>query len=205
MKEVQGVTLHHRLLVRNSVKHYSGEYHVRITIGEAETSTDLTLLSDPWNDATPTDHAFLAGKLQEVTDLLNELLHRVEAVRKARGQIGALLQGHGDADELRTAAESAIRRLIDWVKMVTQTQCGTYEDEDSMPPMPDVHLRYLLDVLDRAGAPVSAGSLQRLKDLKAQWSERERELEAIISSDIADVNAWARTNGVAHVSTPGGG
>lgn len=182
-----------------------GEYHVRIAIGDAETDADLFLLPDPRNDATPADYAFLDGRLQEVTDLLNELLRRLQAVREARGQIEALLQAHGDAVELRTDGESAIRRLTDWVNLVTQTQYGTYEDEDSMPPMLDVHIRYLLDVMDRAGAPVSAGSLQRLEDLKAQWSEREAELDAIISSDIATVNAWARNNNVAHVSTPRGG
>lgn len=182
-----------------------GDYHVRIAMGDAEAEADFVLLPDPRSDATPADYAFLADKLQEVTDLLNQLLHRLHEVRKARGQIQALLQDHGDDAELRSAGESAIQRLTDWENQVTQTQYGTYEDEDSMPPMLDVHLRYLLDVLDRAGAPVSAGSLQRLEDLRAQWRERETELEAIISSDLAGVNGWARSHGVAHVSTPGGG
>jgi hypothetical protein len=70
--------------------------------------------------------------------------------------------------------------------------------------MLDVHIRHVLDVMDEAGAPVSAGSLQRLEDLKAQWSERKSELDAISASDIAAVNAWARTNGIAYVAAPGG-
>ncbi len=73
-----------------------------------------------------------------------------------------------------------------------------------MPPMLDVHIRHVLDVMDGAGAPVSAGSLQRLEDLKVQWSERKLELDAINASDIATVNAWAQNNGVVHVSPPGG-
>jgi hypothetical protein len=58
--------------------------------------------------------------------------------------------------------------------------------------------------MDRAGAPVSAGSLQRLEDLKVQWSERKLELDAINASDIAAVNGWAQDSGVAYVSPPGG-
>ena len=181
-----------------------GDYRVRISVGEAESSADLILLPDPRNDATADDYAFLAGKLREVTDVLNELLDRLNAVRKARGQIEALLEDHGDASELRAAGESAIRRLTDWVNLVTQTQYGTYEDEDSMPPMLDVQIRHVLDVIDGAGAPVSAGSLQRLEDLKVQWSERMLELDAINASDIATVNAWAQNNGITHVSSPGG-
>jgi photosystem II stability/assembly factor-like uncharacterized protein len=181
-----------------------GDYHVRIAIGDVESTADLTLLPDPRNDATPDEYALLAGKLGEVTDLLNELLEDLEAARKARGQVEALLEEHGDATELRAPGESAVRRLTDWENQVTQTQYGTYEDEDSMPPMLDVHFRHLLDVMNRAGAPVSAGSLQRLEDLEVEWSERKAELDAINASDIASVNAWAQNNGVAHVSTPGG-
>ena len=181
-----------------------GDYRVRIAIGDAASSADLTLLPDPRNDATTDDYTFLADKLREVTDMLNELLSYLEAVRKARGQIEVLLEDHADATELRAAGESAITRLTGWENQVTQTQYGTYEDEDSMPPMLDVHIRHVLDVIDRAGAPVSAGSLQRLDDLKVQWSERMLQLDAINASDIATVNAWAQGNGITHVSSPGG-
>jgi hypothetical protein len=181
-----------------------GSYHVRISIGDAESSADLTLLPDPRNDATPADYAFLDRKLQEVTDLLNELLDRLQAVRKARSQIEALLQDHGDDADIRAVGESAIKRLSDWENLVTQVNYGTYEDEDAMPPMLDVHIRHVLDVMDEAGAPVSEGSLQRLEDLKVQWREQTMELEAINASDIATVNAWAQNSGVPHVSPPGG-
>lgn len=135
--------------------------------------------------------------------MMNELLRSLKAVRKARSQIEALLEDHGDDRDLRQAGESAVRRLTDWENLVTQTQYSTYEDEDSMPPMLDAQIRYLIDVIDQAGAPVMAGSLERLEDLNDQWNERKVELDAINASDIAAVNGWARDNGVLHVSQPG--
>ncbi|NNM07522.1 MAG: glycosyl hydrolase, partial [Gemmatimonadetes bacterium] len=182
-----------------------GEYRVRVAIGGGESTAGLTLLPDPRADASPADYAFLDERLREVTDLLNDLLADLDAVRKARRQIEALMEDYPEDSELGEAGGSAIRRLVDWENLVTQNQYGTYEDEDSMPPMLDVHVRHLLDVMDGARAPVSAGSLQRLEDLKAEWNERRTELAAIGSSDIATVNAWAQNSGVAHVSTPGGG
>jgi hypothetical protein len=181
-----------------------GDYGVRITIGDFESSADLTLLPDPRNDAVSDDYNLLAVKLNEVTEMFNELYTMLEAGRKARGQLEALIEEHADATNLRAVGESAMRRLTDWENQVTQTQYGTYEDEDSMPPMLDVQIRHLLNVIDRAGAPVSAGSLQRLEDLRVEWGERKAELETIVDSDIAAVNAWAQSNGVAHISTPGG-
>ena len=71
-----------------------------------------------------------------------------------------------------------------------------------MPPMLDVHIRHVLDVVDEAGAPVAAGSLLRLYDLKSQWAERKAELADITATDIATVNDWASTNGVPHAAPP---
>ncbi len=71
-----------------------------------------------------------------------------------------------------------------------------------MPPMLDVHIRHVLDVIDRAGAPVSEGSLQRLSDLGFQWDDRKQELRDIARSDLAAINDWAEDNGVLHVAQP---
>jgi len=57
-------------------------------------------------------------------------------------------------------------------------------------------------VIDRAGAPVSEGSLERLSDLGFEWDDRKQELRAIASSDLAAVNDWAEDNDVQHVAQP---
>ncbi len=58
------------------------------------------------------------------------------------------------------------------------------------------------DVVDQAGSPVAAGSLQRLVDLKAQCVERTVELADINATDIATVIDWASANGVPHATLP---
>ena len=180
-----------------------GTYQVRVSVGDEESSAELTLLADPRVEATEDDYRFLAGKRREVTVLLNELLDNLAAARKARSQIKLLLTDFPEDEELQEIGELAVERLTAWENMVTQTQYGTYEDEDSMPPMLDVHIRHVLDVIDRAGAPVSAGSLQRLTDLEYQWDDRKAEIRAIGNSELAAINDWAQTNGVMHVAQPG--
>ena len=145
----------------------------------------------------------MAAKRRESTDLLNELLDSLAAARKSRDEVEALMVSFPEDDELQALGESAVERLTAWENTVTQTQYGTYEDEDSMPPMLDVHIRHVLDVIDRAGAPVSEGSLQRLSDLDFQWQDRRAELRSIANSDLEAINDWARQNRVLHVSQPG--
>jgi hypothetical protein len=180
-----------------------GRYQARVTLGDAQSTAEITLNPDPRNDASAADYEILAAKLAEVTSLLNELLDRLADVRKARTQAEMLLEEFPDVETLQAAGASAIEKLTAWENTVTQTQYGTYEDEDSMPPMLDVHIRHVLDVVDQASAPVSAGSIQRLADLQEQWAERKAALRETASSDIAAVNIWARENGVAHVIPPG--
>jgi len=180
-----------------------GVYNVRVSIGDVVSDTQLTLLPDPREEASGDDYRFLAEKRRESTVLLNELLDNLAVARKARSQIEALLADFPNAEDLQSMGELAISRLTEWENKVTQTKYGALEDEDSMPPMLDVHIRHVLDVIDRAGAPVSAGSLERLSDLDYLWQDQKSELRQISNSDIAAVNEWAKENGVLHVTSPG--
>ncbi len=180
-----------------------GTYRVTVSIGGAESSADLVLLPDPRSDASAADYLFLAGKRGEATSLLNDLLDNLAAARKSRGQVKALLAEFQEDEELQLLGEAAIEKLTAWENLVTQTQYGTYEDEDSMPPMLDVHIRHVLDVIDRAGAPVSEGSLLRLSDLEFEWQDRKADLRAIANIDLSEINDWARENGILPVVPPG--
>ncbi len=71
-----------------------------------------------------------------------------------------------------------------------------------MPLILNVHIRHVLDVVDQASAPVAAGSLQRLDDLKAQWAERKAEFAGITATNITTVSDWAIANGVPHATPP---
>ena len=179
-----------------------GTYRVTVTVGDAQSSADLVLLPDPRVEASPEDYEFLAQKRAEATAMLNDLLGSLSLARKARSQVRTLMEDHPDDADLQAIGGSAVARLTEWENKVTQTQYGTYEDEDSMPPMLDVHVRHALDVIDRAGAPVSQGSLDRLSDLDYEWLDRKAELRDIGNSDLAAINDWAIESGIQHVAEP---
>jgi hypothetical protein len=119
-----------------------------------------------------------------------------------RARIEALVLDSGDNESLKALSAQAISKINTWEDLVTQTGYKTYEDEDSMPPMLDVHIRHVFDVIDRAGAPVSEGSLQRLSDLREQWHVAKAQLLAISETDLHRINEWARENNVAYIVAP---
>jgi hypothetical protein len=83
---------------------------------------------------------------------------------------------------------------------VIQPLHETYEDEDAWETRLAGQIRFLLDVIDSTGAPVTEGALLRLADLKSQWDSLESQLHGIRSDHIDPINAWARENNVPHVS-----
>ena len=179
-----------------------GPYSVSVRIGDHSDSTDFVLSADPRVDANPDEYAFLDAKRSEAAAMLNELLGALNNARTARDRIKALILDSGDNESLKVLSAQAISKLNAWEDLVTQTGYETYEDEDSMPPMLDVHIRHVFDVIDRAGAPVSEGSLQRLADLREQWHVAKAQLFAITENELQRINEWARENNVAHIVAP---
>jgi photosystem II stability/assembly factor-like uncharacterized protein len=178
-----------------------GDYRVRIAIGDEEAVTGVTLVPDRRVDATPAEFAEVERHVTRLTDLINELLGGLAGMRKARGQVEALMAAFPDEATLGGAGRSAVERLSAWEREVYQVDFETYEDEDNLPGKMVKQVRHLLDVLDDAGPPVAAGALRRLEDLEARWAELRAELAAIESSDIAAVNRWAVESAVPYVST----
>ena len=179
-----------------------GQYSVSVRIGDHSDSASFALSADPRVDASPEDYLFLDAKLSEAATMLNELLEALDNARIARARIEALVLDSGNNAALKALCDKAINKLSTWENLVTQTGYKTYEDEDSMPPMLDVHIRHVFDVIDRAGAPVSEGSLQRLSDLREQWLIAKAQLVAITESELSQINEWAQENNVLHVAAP---
>jgi hypothetical protein len=176
-----------------------GQYSVSVSLGDHSDTTDFALSPDLRVEATPADYAFLDAKRSETADMLNELLTALDNARRARTRIEALMRDNADSTVLSGLSTAAISKINAWENRVTQTGYKTYEDEDSMPPMLDVHIRHVFDVIDRAGAPVSEGSLLRLSNLKEQWVVAKTELSDIIQNELYVITKWAANNEIPHI------
>jgi photosystem II stability/assembly factor-like uncharacterized protein len=179
-----------------------GTYTATVTIGDAKASAELTLVPDPRVDASPAEFSEVGLRVDEATTLVNELLRGVEAIRKSRSEVEALMRDYTDAEPLQVSGASAVERLNAWERKVYQVDFETYEDEDNLPGKLIKQTRHLLDVFDSAGPPIAAGAEERLRDLQDEWAALRNELQEIYSSDIEALNSWAIEHRVPHVSTP---
>jgi hypothetical protein len=179
-----------------------GNYTAKMSIGGFEETVELTLVADRRVNASAEDFELVESKILEITNLINELIDSVAAVRKSRAEIKALMKDYGSAAPLQETGGRAVERLSAWEREVYQVDYETGEDEDNLPGKLISQVRHLLYVVDDAGPPVAAGSLERLADLETEWGALRVELDAIASTDIAAVNQWARENTIPHISLP---
>ncbi len=179
-----------------------GDYRARITAGGASREAAFSLTLDPRVAASSEEISTWSDRLNETAGLLDEVLDRLGEARKAHGQIEALMSDYPGDASLQANGKAAVEAITAWDHRLNQRLHQTYEDEDAWETMLAGQIRYLLDVIDGTGAPLTDGAIQRLSDLKAEWSQRRAELRAITAGQIEPINAWAREHEVAYVAAP---
>ena len=178
-----------------------GDYTARITMGDATSETSFSVAKDARSSATAAEIADWSQTLDGVKVLLSGALQTLGDARLARQQIKGLMAGHDDA-ELQTLGEQAVAGIDAWEMNITQLKHETYEDEDAWETMFDGQLRYLMDVIDDSGAPVTEGMRLRHSDLLAEWQHLEASMQEITDNYIEPINRWAHDRSEPHVVRP---
>jgi hypothetical protein len=180
-----------------------GDYRARVRVGGDEQTVSFSIAADPRSTATDAEVRAWAETLEEVGLMIDDILRTLHELRTAREQIGGLLQDYPADSSLHSLGSSTVAAISAWEEQITQLKHQTYEDEDAWETMLAGQLRYLLDVIDETGAPLTDGAITRLGDLQAEWAGRQAALRAIVDDGLKPINVWAQEHGVNHVVMPG--
>ena len=179
-----------------------GDYRARVTVGGNTQEVAFSIALDPRVSATSEEIQAWSQAVDETASLLDEVLMRLGEARKAQAQIKTLMADYPGGATLQKSGKAAVEAITAWDALLDQPLHETYEDEDAWESMLAAQIRYLLDVIDETGAPVTGGAAARLNDLKAEWSQRSSALRDITTGPIETINAWAREKEVPYVATP---
>lgn len=180
-----------------------GVYSARLSVDETVQTVSFSVDKDPRLTATDEEIDFWSERLQKLSGTLNDILTNLDAIRGSQRQIEALMAKYPGDKKLQQAGITAVELITEWDAKIIQVLHQTGEDEDAWETMLAGQFRFLMDVIDETGAPVTEGALQRLDSLKAEWSQRLAELQAIKTGYIDGINKWAQQQGVPHVASPG--
>ena len=176
-----------------------GEYHAKISIGEHEEFVSFVIEQDPRSISNSEDTVIWGNHLESISGIMNEILSELQNLRNAKKQIQTLVGKYSSDERLQQMSANAISNIDQWESLITQVKHQTLEDEDAWETMLAGQLRYLMDVIDRTGAPVTEGALTRLEYLSDSWSSLESELQNIVDNSIQPINDWAQEKNITHV------
>ena len=177
-----------------------GRYTARVTANGQSNEVSFDLFGDPRSAATGQQVQEWVERSDQVSNLLESLLLNLAELRGAAEQIEALVAAHPGEDALGQAATAALQAIEAWDHAVIQPMHQTFEDEDAWETMLAGQLRFLLSVIDRTGAPVTGGALDRLADLEKECAELDAEKARILEELIGPINRWARENSIPHIA-----
>jgi photosystem II stability/assembly factor-like uncharacterized protein len=178
----------------------AGRYTARVSANGHTAKTSFELADDPRRSASELERVEWRARIGEASNLLTGLLTNLGDLRSVETQVRALLKQHPDAEALQKTGGQALKAIEAWDHSVIQPLHQTYEDEDAWETMLAGQLRFLIGTIDRSGAPVTTGALDRLADLRTQTEALAREKARIIEQLIIPINEWARENQVPHVA-----
>jgi photosystem II stability/assembly factor-like uncharacterized protein len=177
-----------------------GNYTARVTANGHSSEVAFERVGDPRRTADAAEITAWRARVDETAGLLESLLLDLLSLRGTAAQIVALMELHPDRDWLHEAGSAALASIEAWDHRVIQPLHETYEDEDAWETMLAGQLRYLLDVIDDTGAPVTRGALDRLADLRGDVEALRAEKTRILEEQVAPINRWAEENGIPHIA-----
>jgi photosystem II stability/assembly factor-like uncharacterized protein len=168
-----------------------GSYAVRLTVGEWSSTRSFTVLKDPRIEASPEEleeQYLLARQVWEGLSESHRALARLRSVRKQVGELVRRLEETGVDAGVKEASAALSGKLTAVEERLHQSRAVAIQDIINFPPKLDAQFLYLLDYIDGADAPPTAGAIERYVELRAELDGILAELGEIFRTDLAKLN-----------------
>ncbi len=182
-----------------------GTYEVRLSLGEQVASQTFELLPDPRSSFTADDYAAQQRLVEEMWRTADELHATVKRVRAVRAQVEAQMkrvEDHPASEMITEAGEALVEALNDWEEAVVQAKTENFQDVINYPNPLGAQLLFVYMSAADADPPVMAGAEERYADLKAEWMDRQAEIESLLAENLAAFNALFLEHAVPAVLVP---
>jgi ElaB/YqjD/DUF883 family membrane-anchored ribosome-binding protein len=148
-----------------------GKYTVILKAGQQKVTTDAEILVNP---LYPTDAATYKEYNTIMSSMENELttMHKmVNSLNAKREQLVSLLASLSDIKytALKAEGDSLVKKMKAWDEDMIQRKTKVYDDADNFPAKFTANYLFLINQTESDIPRVNQPSLDRMKELNAEW------------------------------------
>ncbi|SDR57050.1 Sortilin, neurotensin receptor 3 [Rhizobiales bacterium GAS191] len=179
-----------------------GDYRVELTVGSSTSSADFTIVKDP-RLKTPLEADMRQFELlQELTQSLSRLNASVNRIRRLTRQLGALADAAGEPHaDLADKAKATTASLKAIESILVDVHRESPRDVLRHPAGLDDTLVDLINTVAMSDTSPTAPADAVSRELMTKVEGEIAKLDALLSGDIAAINAMAAERRVAHVAS----
>ncbi len=188
-----------------SYRRAPGSYVARMTLGETTVEAPIEVVHDPRLALTASDFEEQQELLAEVAAAADDLHRSVNRLRDVRDQIESLTDRAKALDPegaLAEASEALIAEIDAWEEEVVQKKQETFQDVINFPNRINAELISLMDTVDEAGPPVTAGARHAWARLAARLMPIQEERDELLGSRLDAWSALVKKHRVPAVIVP---
>ena len=165
-----------------------GNFKIRLSYGEVQKETQITLLPNPNIEATTADFDAQQKLLIKIDSALSNIHSSVNLMRNVQSQLQfyiKTLKGNQTYAQLIEKAEAIDKQLIDWETNLIQPNQKTFQDVINFNNKLNAEWMYLKGFVDSEYPKVTQGAKDRFKDLLAKWKIHQNKLTVLIEDEFS--------------------
>jgi photosystem II stability/assembly factor-like uncharacterized protein len=176
-------------------------YTLRTSKGR-QVSTQAAILANPLYDVTPADYAGYDSVMGDMEAKVTDMHRMVNTMHAKREQLGELLPQMGGEPrlaELKSEGEALQADMKAWDEEMIQRKSKAYDDVENFPNRFTANYMFMMNQTESDIPRVNKGSLDRKRELDAQWAGLRASGEKLLNVRLSDYNRKLMNSGVGPV------
>jgi photosystem II stability/assembly factor-like uncharacterized protein len=179
-----------------------GKYSLTLKKGDQTSTVNFEILANP---LYPTDartyHEYhtLMSSMEAEVNKMHQMINSLDGKRKQLEHVLATIPVDEKYNTLKSEGKALVERMKEWDEDMVQRKSKAYDDVENFPNMFTANYLFLINQIESDIPQVNKSSLDRLKELNAQWSTLQSRVREILDKDIPSFNKQLWNAGIGAV------
>ncbi len=166
-----------------------GDYTVTLSFRDQSLNEAFKILDNPRYDISRERYQVYDQFMNEVEANLNEMHEIVNGMLKMREKLETVMEDiPKDKTDLLSDARELVKKMKAWDEDLIQRKSQAYDDVENFPNKFTANYLFLINQTESSLPRVNQSSLDRRKELDAQWGRLKERADAIIEEEVPAIN-----------------